>query len=305
MLKDRDLFPAEGSDTSSLPTIPQDDEGRLQYINNLSPNQKVELRRKYKSFTGLQGDEQYRLRQLHEQIQQDEHRDELLGVMERYSEWCKSLSGYSRDTLALLSPEKRLEWVVNRRQEEQTKTDRPPTAKDANAVWHWMENYAEEHGKKFADGLPSPLREKFPSMSPSAQRHIVMWMIWQRPQGGSNRPPDADMEELRSQLTPETQKLLETKPQNQQYRILQDWAHSLIRQKPGFGVGELVSDQVLAEFFANELTDEQRDRITNLSGEEMQRALLRLYIQKKSPELFPRQPDGPPPGPPPEMRGRG
>ncbi|MGD0517107.1 MAG: hypothetical protein ABSA26_06185, partial [Thermoguttaceae bacterium] len=51
----------------------------VKYIQTLTPDQKDELSRKRERFAGLGADEQNRLRKLHEQIQKDEHADELRG----------------------------------------------------------------------------------------------------------------------------------------------------------------------------------------------------------------------------------
>ena len=103
-------------------------------------------------------------------------------------------------------------------------------------------------------------------------------------------------------FTPETQKLLEAKSRDEQITILQNWAHYLLRQRSprrGPGAESPVNDEVLAEFFDKDLTPEERDQLMNLSGEDMQQQLLRLYIMKnRQPGMFQRRADGYPPGPP-------
>ncbi len=105
-------------------------------------------------------------------------------------------------------------------------------------------------------------------------------------------------------FTPDIQKLLEAKSKNEQVTILQNWSHYLLRQRSprrGPGMENPVNDDQLTEFFEN-LDAEDRDRLMNLSGEDMQQQLLRLYIMKTRQQgMFPRRQDefgpGLPPGP--------
>ncbi len=196
-----------------------------------------------------------------------------------------------------------------------------------------MEQYAKKQENQFIDGLPEWLQKNLKGMAPAARSRVVLWMMWQRPRGGpaqrppgesaqrppgesTQRPPgesirtpqlsDSDLKDLQSRLTPDIRKFLESKPQDEQVRIVQSWAHNLLREKRGPRVGEFVDDKTLAEFFEKELTEDkelteqERERLMGLSGEEMQRELLRLYISKnRPPDMFPHRQDGFPPGPPP------
>ena len=305
MLRENRLFPKEDDIASSQSATARTGEDLLQHIKSLSSAEKVELLRRRNSYDGLDVAEQNRLRRLHEQIQKDERPDELRGIMNRYYEWYKLLPSYSRSELTSLSSEKRIEWIKDRLREDQSKiSTKPPTPADSDALWNWMGDYAATREKKFIDNLPSQIKHNFSDMPAAARRRAVMWMIWQRQPGGSNKTSlltVADLADLLSRFTPDTRKLLEAKPQAEQIGTVQTWAHNLLRQKRGPGMGNLVDDKLLAEFFEKELTDEQRDRLINMSGEDMQRELLRLYImQNRPPDMFPHHPDGPPPGPPPD-----
>jgi hypothetical protein len=277
----------------------------VKYIQTLTPDQKDELLRKRERFAGSGPDEQNRLRKLHEQIQKDEHADELRGIMNRYYEWYRLLPPYSRPE-STLSAEKRMDWIKDRKQKEQTEiTNRPPAGKDSDTLWSWMEEYAKNHETVFIKGLPEWLQKNLSSMDPSARRRWVMWMMWQRPPGGQSKESlfsESDLAELQAKFTLETQKLLEAKPPAEQIRIVQNWAHNLMRQKNprrGPGAGDPVNDKLLAEFFEKDLTDEQRDRLMILPSEDMQQQLLRLYIAKnRPPDMFRRGPDGFGPPPP-------
>ncbi len=73
------------------------------------------------SFSAYKPDEQKRLRQLHEQIQEDARCEELRGIMERYYEWYKLLPAFSRDELTDSSPdEQRIKLIKKLIAEEQS-----------------------------------------------------------------------------------------------------------------------------------------------------------------------------------------
>ncbi len=317
MLLESGLFPRpESKEGEGVSSPPGADRGlqagapdAAERVKNLTPAQKAELVQKRKTFAGLGLDGQNQLRQLHEQIQTDP-REELWGVMERYYEWFKLLPSYYRLELSHLSDKGRIEWIKNYKEKEKTEiSNRPPAGKDSDVLWRWMEDYAAGHEKEFMDKLPEQMRKELSGRPPSAVRRWIIGMIWLRQQGGGNRGTqfsEADLSQLRSMFTAETQKLLEAKSKKEQVAILQNWARYLLRQRSprrGPGAESPVSDEQLAEFFDKDLTPEERDRLMNLSGEDMQQQLLWDYIMKnRQPGMFPRRPDEFGPGP---MPGQG
>jgi hypothetical protein len=302
---------AGGQENVSVPPVGnRSEESLITHIKSLNPSDQYELQRKYERFLDLPPPEQKRLRQLHEQIQQDPNADELRSVMDHYYQWYKLLPSYSRSDLTSLSTaEERINWIKNRLEaDKSTITNRPPPGKDSDKLWAWMEAYANKHEKSFIETLHQWLNNALSKMTLAARHRAVMWMMWQRPPGGPNTTTqlsDADFGDLRSGFTSETQKLLEAKPQSEQFHIIQNWARYLLRQKFGSNMRELVDDKELADFFEKKLDDADRDQLMNLSGDEMQRELLRLYImQNRLPEMRDHRPGEFPPGPPPPGDGR-
>ena len=291
--KNENLFPKVEVTASSPPTVVHTGKDLVQYIKALNPSQKEDLRNKQDRFALLDPAEQNRLRHLHEQIQEDKNPDELRDVMNRYYEWYKSLPSYNRPELANLPAEERMQRIKFYKQEEQTKiTNRPPAGEDSKALWNWMGDIAAKREKTFSASLPPRLQKNLTDMASAARHQFVMWMMWQRPQGGPNKEPlfsDSDLSDLLQKFTVETRTLLEAKDKADQTRIIQNWAHNLLRQKNprrGSDVEDFVKDEPLAEFFEKDLTNEQRDRLMTLSSDDMQRELLRVYImQNRLPEM--------------------
>ena len=109
---------------------------------------------------------------------------------------------------------------------------------------------------------------------------------------------DADLTRLRAQLSPQARKRLEDLPTpQQQWEQVAAWIrHGM--HPPGAARGmhgppTNADDERLATFFEKVLTDEERDRLLSLPGEEMQRQLQRLYLTRTRPPGGPgRRPDG-------------
>ena len=303
-----------GSSSISSPASVYDNPD--EHVKALSPRQKYDLWKKQQRFNGLDDDVKKNLLLLNKQIQEDEHPEQLRRVMEHYYDWYKSsLQTWERPKLNELTPEKRIEWINTRFQDEQTKiTSTPPTSKDADRLWHWMDEYAEKHEKSFTHDLPPWMQNNLKNTSPAKRRQALIVMMWFRPQsggpsgfGGPGGPSrtvqitEDDLKQLRSKFTTQTQKLLETKSTDEQIQAIQKWANHLSWQKRGSIMGTLSNDEELAKFFEKDLKDEDRDRLLNMSGDDMMKELLRLYILKNRPPSDPQrgQEDyrrGPPPG---------
>jgi hypothetical protein len=296
LLQKEKLFADEEYDAKTRQVAAQSEESVIQKIETLGPSEKYELSRKQKRLSEFDPAEQQALRQLHEQIQKDAQSGELRGIMDRYYDWYKSLPTYNRPDLTQ-SPAERIDWIKKHLLAEQSKiTTKPPTAKDAERLWKWMEEYAAGREKSLIEEMPQSMKQRFSGFSADLRRPVIMWMMWQRPPGGQNRSnqlSDGDLDDLLDRFTPETKKMLEAKSPADRLRTVQSWAQRLLHQNRQAGF-----DKLLADFFENKLDDEQRDRLMNLSGEEMKRELVRMFFMQNRPQGPPddgRGPDGPPP----------
>jgi hypothetical protein len=95
---------------------------------------------------------------------------------------------------------------------------------------------------------------------------------------------EADLANLRAALSPEVRLYLESLPKAKQWQQIILWMRHAMRQQHARGNLSIVDDERLVDFF-EKLPDDERDRLLNLSGDEMQRELQRLYlIRPKPPE---------------------
>jgi hypothetical protein len=306
MLQKVKLFVKEEKGSPSTPAPGATQQELRQYVKNLAPDQQAELLTKQQRFKVLPLAAQERLRQLHQQIQEDANAQELRGILSRYYEWWKLLPNYSRAELTELSAADRIQWIEKRLHEEAAASAaNVPTEEDAKVLLQWMEDYAAKFEKPLLDSLPQKIQERLLGTASTARHRVVMMMIWLRPPGSLDKiaqPSESDVAELTAKFTAETRKRLEALTPAERMRTIRNWIHNLLRNKmmgPGEGFAGLVDDELLDEFFEKDLTPEQRDRLMALPGEDMQRELQRLYLmQFRPPEWHGHRRDDLPPGPP-------
>jgi len=299
---------------------------RREYVENLTLDDKRRLLQVAERFAALTSSEQQALRQLQEYLQQSPRAEQLYALIRRYVEWWKSLPSYSRAELAELAADKRIEWIKKRLREEQAREGgRGPSTRDIEALQTWLREYLARHEAALLNTLSEPERKRFAELSPSMRQRAVFWHTWQQWQAlGPNKLSlsNKDLEEVRSRLSREARQRLEAMPPERQWQTIVRWLlHGMRRPAPFSGSPERPfqpDDERLMEFFEKELSDEQRDRLLSLPGDEMHRELQRLFflsrggrsmegpprrkLLRENGERFPHQPGGAPPpwpGPPP------
>ena len=134
----------------------------------------------------------------------------------------------------------------------------------------------------------------------AATRHSFvlarMCQQWQSPNFASMPPlSDATMADLRSELSPATRAKLEKKTPAEQWQTISGWLHDAAHQRfaSRHGEGSLLSklDEQMTQFFEHQLTDEQRDHLLSLPGDEMQDRLRQMYLMQMKPGDFGHRPD--------------
>jgi hypothetical protein len=301
-LRDEKLFSKEGgeppkSDTADEENVPS----RRQRIRNMSLDEKEQLLRSEDRFGNLSVEEQRQVRRLHEDLQNDDDREQLRAIMHNYCEWLKPLSSLSWAELSEMAPQQRIARVKEWLQEEQRREGaRRPGHRDMEAVFKWMNDFAVQHRTALVASLPKAPREQFPKSGKSEQRQMLFWQLWlqwQTPVAGKLPPmiTDEDIAQLRAKLTPQTRKRLEGKSPSEQCQLVIGWLH----QGPWHPEddrrmhGRLPKDddERLAEFFEG-LSPEDRDRLLAMPGEEMQWRLQQMYWMRMRPPEGPGRPPG-------------
>jgi hypothetical protein len=277
---------------------------RRHEVQALGPAEKDRLNHHYARFVKLERSQQEGLRKLQAELAVAPDADELRGVMQRYHAWVtKELNPIQRDELLKLAdePERRLQRVMELV---------PLSSEDLRVVRAWSRERLKERGVPEGSpvlwGMLFPPNRGFGTSRPFASGK------------GQPRPKPFTAEEfdlLASQLSPGPQAVLKranTLPEKGQ-RV---GAWLFFRSRSEDTRGGAPSHEELVRFFAEELTDEDRQWLLGLPLQDRNRELRQKYqAQRKGPSGFPggkprgsqtEQPRRAPPesAPPPKASGK-
>ena len=287
----REKLFAEDIDEVSPPAPTRTDDSpaaRRQRVRDMSDAQKEELFRHREQLRALGTGEQHRIALLHEQLQTDRQGEQLRETMNHYCRWLATLSPYRRANLLDMKPQDRLKAIKQTLQEHARSESKRLDAKDRDVLVQWLDQYAKDHESQFYELLPENRRRQTAKMTPAMRHRIAFVMVCQRWQSGDAavHPPatEQEMAALRSRLSADTRSRLESKPVAEQPRVLTNWLQQAARQevlaRRGEGGVLFGFDEQLADFFEYQLSDEERDRLMSLPGDEMQQRLHELFLMK-------------------------
>jgi hypothetical protein len=302
------LIPAESATKERSPTENMPAAEMARWVDNLPTPDKAELLQKKEIFDSLPTVEQAKLRTLRKETQQDQDAAELRRIMHEYYEWWKNLPPTAKNELSSLSsPQERIKRVEQLKQDE---LRRNPaiilTAKDNAELRDWLAKYFQKFEANHREDLSESERMKWDAQPELLRRQkIADALLGPRRQLGRPRtlPMPDDLSALVEKLSPETRRLLEGKPPEEQWRRIQSWLGAIARQQFAARVwrrpGSLVDENEIAKFFES-LPEPERMRLLDLPPDDMQHELQRMYLAGKKPmeAFFGRPPDGPPPGGP-------
>jgi hypothetical protein len=285
---------------------------RWRRIESLTPAQKEGLRWRQERLARLPVGEQQLLRQAYHLLSKEENAS-LRPIMFNYYEWLKTLSPLRRAELLALGPEQRVEQIKKLQQEQARALPRRAHPKDAEKLLRWMEELVASREARFLESQPKEVRQRLEKLPPGTRQRAIMWLMierwavadrWQmnrRSPFAKPEPPRSPISEtelaaLRAEMSPDTRQRLETMPPPEQVRVVIGWLREELRAQWGARRGaemgtQPVDDERLAHFFEHEISDEERERLLHLSGDEMHRELRRMYTMRT--KLF-----GPPVRPP-------
>ncbi len=267
---------------------------RRQRVQEMSAEQREDLFQNERQFRALAPDEQKRIRELHEQIENAPDRDKLRATMNRYCKWFETQPPYSRATLLnKKTVSERIEAVKHLLKVKGPSSDIRLDDKNRRALAAWLEHYASEHGSRFLENMNPMAAAGIAKLSPDRQQLVVRETLLRRWQGTSKggRLPisDREMAALHAAISPELRARLDAKPPAERPRIVADW----LRETAS---AEL--DQQLADFFENTISDEERDKLMSLPSDEMYDSLSKQYrahvLKQSKPSDLPHHADRPP-----------
>jgi hypothetical protein len=259
-----------------------------QRIEQMSAADREQLAREARTFADLSAEEQDRLRQLHERLQAE---PELRRVMVEYHQWLKTLQPLERAELLAMDPAQRVEQIRKLKQQQEAQAARRIAGNmqlsdaDFQAVFRWLEELAVSHQEQLLREIPPERRDQIQKLpGPQRRRQLAMAAGMRMGMGtplGRLLAEEADLNQLRQRLTPDAQTWLDKAQTRAQKLELLQSAVQVRRLAQDRRRLPFVNEQDLEEFFAKELTAQERDRLLEMPREDMQRELRRMYVQRK------------------------
>lgn len=291
LLRDEGLFSEKDADPPDPPEADRDysPAERRRRVAGMDSDEKEQLRLVAERFNNLTPNKRQRMRQLLEALRNDADADRLQAIGQRYCDWLKTLSSYSRANLAELDPKDRVQWIKKRlRLEQLRKNGGRLGGDDLTKLWKWVVEHAAKHQKQYLESLSETQRKRLSELNPRTRRRVVFEQILRRWRAADSKKPlpmmnDEEMKLLRERLSPQAKKRLEAVPPAMQWKMAAGWLWQGMR-RPGSFKGlhnaPTTNDERLARFFEKELSGEQRDRLLGMSAEDMQRELHRLFLMR-------------------------
>jgi hypothetical protein len=254
-------------------------EERRQEISRMSADEQGELARQQARFAALDPAEQARLRKLDSDLAADPRQAELRRVMRAYHDWLKTLSPAEREELKRLAPAERVARIQELRQKQDEKAARQLREEDLEVFAQWIEGHVR--AKASRDDL-----RRWEKLRPEFRRGAILAELWRKM--WLDRPrkrsvvTDAQIAELRGQLSPTAQQQLDNCPTDaDRHRLVGAWIFQLQTAQWARG-GKMMgaySQEELQQFFETKLAPEEQRDLLLLPTEERDRRLWFRYHQ--------------------------
>lgn len=253
----------------------QSAEARRQWIETLPAEQKADLAAQAEQFGKLPADERERLISLEHQIAAADDADQLQKTLAAYGQWLSRRTSGEQSRLRGLATDERIGRIRSTLRQENEQAARRLSEADAKALKQEIfEIYDEVKGKddfaRFMQRRDRDERSRRLDATPEEKAlFAVSWVLW----SNSHINDNAQQRILRG-LSPEAQRHLELVRRRGGERgakvRLWEWMRDAIQ--PEREAGEI------ERFFAEELDENQRERLLSLRKDEMEAELERLYL---------------------------
>ncbi|MCA9212839.1 MAG: hypothetical protein KDB27_07235 [Planctomycetales bacterium] len=282
-------------------------------LETLSSSEKESLQSKLQRFKTLKPDEQQRLRDLHQRIEEHKDSDKLVQIMENYNEWLSTLSASRRAEILALPKEERIQEIKEQLESSERRRRRWTghlSRSDRGIVNGWLDKFAVEHREQLIDENDKFLT-KFEETR-GTRRMMLMHATRSKPD--VRQLLLSELPALVDQLSDDAkQKYNSAKSESDKMEVVRQW---MISQLDGWRVPK-VKKEVLLEYFAT-LSADERKHLEMLDRDGMFHELGRMYLfkeirGKRPPGMFPpwdrggpgRRRGGGPGGPPDRERRPG
>jgi len=256
---------------------------RRRRVEQMSAEQREELLHNEQEFHRLPEPERQRMRDLHEQIENDPDREQLRATMNRYCKWLETQPNPCK--LKLLA-------VKQKPLSERIKTVKELLAldlddKDRRVLAAWLDRDITERSARWIESGAPGSRPEIAKLPPERQKTLArerfLWE-WQRSGPGRPVPPPPAMADLLKGLSQDLRAKLETKQPRERDQIIVDWLREIASREIE---ASRDLDEQLANFFESPAIEAKtRDWLMSLPSNEMYKNLndlYRAYLGKSNP----------------------
>ncbi|MDH3717633.1 MAG: hypothetical protein OES79_05875 [Planctomycetota bacterium] len=280
-------------------------------VEQMSQRDKHALAVNQQRFAAFEPLQQERLRTFHQQLMQDDQRDELVTTLDAFYHWYKQLAPEQRAQLRGRPDEQRLAYIDDllAQQEQHMRWD--VARQDAQAAVRWLQDLAVRYREQLTRELSAAERRRLEQLDQTVQQQRLMRLLWQRWQEGRipQTPPltDQDIARLKESLSPQARQVLEEAPDARTaLRNLVDYLPTKLQRSMVAGrqrghngsstssahrmfsaavdtavMKPAVSQEQLMRFFRERLKPEQQERMKRLPPDQFLRVLRQEYYRSQ------------------------
>jgi hypothetical protein len=254
-----------------------------QELERMSEVDKTALLQKKRRFDDLPAGEQDRLRKLHDELLADPDQPELQRVLERYSNWLRTLAPRERAEVISLPADKRIEKISELMRAQDAKRFRMMASgfmldsHDLTVVHDWFDKFIDDHAQEILKTLPDELFGKLKKdYEPERDRGILRRLYLGPAPPNLPRPSHDDEAQLQTQVSKEARDMLTKVSAEERSQVIQRWmgaaVFSRMRTNPS-------SEELQA--FQESLTESERIRLESLPRDRMYRELRYMYSLRR------------------------
>lgn len=278
--------PGESLDSEKKQQPAQGPRNMRARIQQMKPAQVEELRRKQLRFARLQPEARGRLTALHAAIKKHSGQQDLRQILDRYSQWLRSLPAGKRAELLALPRTERLAKIksIISEQEAQRFLQFATTRlapEDYRTIVSWMLNdYLKRHEAELTAKMPEDFKRRLEQAGDSQRR----WMLLGATSRFRVKPAKltaADIEDLSAKLAKSAKEALaNAKGLENKSRLVREWIRAAVfsRRKSQYSATRRAPDPKKLLKFYGQLSDETKEYLNGLPGTEMKRELQRMYF---------------------------
>ena len=266
------LEPIEPTHQPSLFDQNLSTDDRHLWIDQLTHDHRLTLRSKYNRFHAFTPDHQENLRQLHHQLIVAKDTTQLQKIMFQYQQWLDDQPSSRRFELREMSEKSRVQATARQVRESRRKITLQLTDEQIQE----MRNYILHHLPKIRERIHaemSPRERRAMSPLDGSKRTWAQLRLMMHRTDMAEMLRNTIMEKLTLEQRQQFQKLSR---QDQMWNIF-TWLRSDKFQNKGNDRREIVGEQDLEDFFAEELDAAQRQELLTLPRDVMHKRLERLY----------------------------